>query len=104
MEAVTEELHAVLDTACRSSFRLTRLTRTTKKASRHKSVPWWTQSLTILRKKVNAETEVPMHEREYCRTRPTERTILGHQSSVCGNRQKGKIHVPGGVLHYDLDN
>jgi len=104
MEAVIEELHAVLDTACRSSFRLTRLTRTTKKASPQKSVPWWTQSLTFLRKKVNAETEVPMHKREYSHTRPTERTILGHQSRVCGNHQEGKIHVLGGVLHYDLGN
>jgi hypothetical protein len=48
MEVVVEELHDVLELACRSSFRLL---RTTKKALPHESVPWWTERLTILRKK-----------------------------------------------------
>jgi len=43
MDEIIEELHEVLDSACRSSFRLTRLTRTTKKVVPCKSVPWWTQ-------------------------------------------------------------
>ena len=57
---VVAELHDVLESACRSSFRLL---RTTKKVLPHNSVPWWTERLTILRKKVNA------HRRRYQRTR-----------------------------------
>ena len=56
----TIELHDVLASACRSSFKIL---RTTKKASTHKSVPWWTEGLTILNKKVNAQ------RRQYQRTR-----------------------------------
>jgi hypothetical protein len=60
METIVEELHDVLASACSSSFKIL---RTTKKASNHKSVPWWTEGLTILRKKVNAQ------RRQYQRTR-----------------------------------
>jgi hypothetical protein len=52
MEAEVEELHEALYSACRSSFRPI---RSTKKALQHKPVSWWTQRLTILRKKVNAQ-------------------------------------------------
>jgi hypothetical protein len=52
MEVVVEEIRDVLESACRSSLRLL---RTTKKALPHKSVPWWTERLTILRKKLNAQ-------------------------------------------------
>jgi len=51
METVIEELQEALETACRSSFRIRNISQ---KATSHKSVPWWTQNLTILRKKVNA--------------------------------------------------
>jgi len=59
METIVE-LHDVLVSACNSSFKIL---RTTKKASTYKSVPWWTEGLTILRKKVNAQ------RRQYQRTR-----------------------------------
>ena len=52
METVIEELQEALETACRSSFRIR---NKSQKATSHKSVPWWTQNLTILRKKVNAQ-------------------------------------------------
>jgi hypothetical protein len=60
MGAEVEELHDALDSACRSSFRPV---RSTKKALPHKSVPWWTQRLTILMKKVTAQ------RRRYQRTK-----------------------------------
>jgi len=59
METIVEELHDVLASACSSSFKILR----TKKASTHKSVPWWTEGLTVLRKKVNVQ------RRQYQRTR-----------------------------------
>ena len=55
-----DELQAVLDYACRFSFRQT---GPTKKVLRHKSVPWWTSRLTTNRKEVNAK------RRRYQRTK-----------------------------------
>jgi len=54
-EEIVEKLQEALNKPCKSSFRQTRTTITTKKGAQHKSVPWWTQRLTILRKKVNAQ-------------------------------------------------
>jgi len=51
METIVE-LHDVLALACSSSFKVL---RTTKKASTHGSVPWWTEGLTILRKNINKQ-------------------------------------------------
>jgi hypothetical protein len=59
METIVE-LHDVMASACSSSFKIL---RTTKKASTNKSVPWWTEGLTIFRKKANAQ------RRQYQRTR-----------------------------------
>jgi len=52
METVIEELQEALETACRISFRIRNISQ---KATLHKSVPWWTQNLTILRKKINEQ-------------------------------------------------
>jgi len=71
IEEIVEEFHDALDKACKSSFRQTRPTNMNKKSEQHKTVPWWTQNLTILRKKVNA------HRRRYQRT--TGSTALREQ-------------------------
>jgi hypothetical protein len=63
MKTVTEEFQEALEAACRSSFRIR---NTTQKATSHKSVPWWTQNLTILREKVNAQ------RRKYQRTKDND--------------------------------
>jgi len=47
MDIIVEEFHEVLDLACRSSFKTS---RATKAALLNKSVSWWTEELTILRK------------------------------------------------------
>jgi ribonuclease HI len=52
METVIEELQEALEIACRNSFKRRNISQ---RATSHKSVPWWTQNLTILRKKVNAQ-------------------------------------------------
>jgi hypothetical protein len=59
-EATIKELHSVLDYACRTSYK-----QTGKEGSgiRHKSVPWWTTRLTIMRREVNVE------RRRYQRTK-----------------------------------
>ena len=59
-DAVVEVLHEVLVSACTSSFKIL---QTYKKALPRKSVPWWTEELTILRKRVNAQ------RRKYQRTK-----------------------------------
>jgi len=53
-EAAVEELHSVLDYTCRSSFKQT---GKADRGIRHKSVPWWTTRLTIMRREVNAERQ-----------------------------------------------
>jgi hypothetical protein len=50
-EKSTEEFHEVLKLACNKSFRTN---RASKKAMAHKPVPWWTEELTITRKRTNA--------------------------------------------------
>jgi len=69
METVIEEFKEALETACRSSFRIR---NTTQKATSHKSVPWWTPNLTIMRKKVNAQ------RRKYQRTKGNS-DLRGHR-------------------------
>jgi len=54
-EERVEEFQEAVNKACKSSYRITTTTMTTKKEPRHKSFPWWTQRLIILRKKVNAQ-------------------------------------------------
>jgi hypothetical protein len=63
MEKIAEEFHEVWDLTCRNSFKISRATKT---ASALKSVPWWSEELTILRKRVNAL------RRRYQRTRDNE--------------------------------
>ena len=50
IEKLIEEFQEVMKAACDKSFRL----RTIKKITTNKSVPWWTDELTVLRKKTNA--------------------------------------------------
>jgi len=47
IEMSIEEFHVILKTACNKTYRKP---CTSKKTTTHKSVPWWTEELTILRK------------------------------------------------------
>ena len=51
IKELIEEFYDVMKSACDTSFR-TR--RASKKGMRNKSVPWWTEELIIMRKRVNA--------------------------------------------------
>ena len=51
-EEIIEEFQEALDIAFKSSYRPI---RTIEKEPHHKTLPWWAQRLTILRKKVNAK-------------------------------------------------
>jgi len=97
MKTIVEELHDVLASACRSSFKILR----TRKASTHKSVPWWTEGLTILRKRVNAQ------RLQYQRTRTTgsaEITVPSYQSRVHCYHQERKKCIVEEVLQYGFGN
>jgi hypothetical protein len=63
IEKSIEEFHEILKMACNKTFRTQ---RTSKKATAHKPVPWWTEELTIMRKRTNAL------RRRYQRTRNNE--------------------------------
>jgi len=60
IEAAVDELHEIMDHACRTSFR-----QAGKKGKglKHKSIPWWSSRLTIHRKEVKAK------RRRYQRTK-----------------------------------
>jgi hypothetical protein len=51
IEKSIEEFHKVLKLACNKSFRTQWVAKT---AMTHKAVPWWTEELTIMRKRTNA--------------------------------------------------
>jgi hypothetical protein len=51
IEKSVEEFHEVMVSACRESFRKQ---QASKKTNLHKTVPWWTEELTIKRKRMNA--------------------------------------------------
>jgi hypothetical protein len=63
LEKPIEEFHKVLKTACDESFRKQ---RASKKVIADKSVPRWTEELTVMRKRTNAL------RRRYQRTRNNE--------------------------------
>ena len=51
IEKLIEEFHEVLKAACDESFRKHQGTR---KTLNNRSVPWWTEELTVMRKRTNA--------------------------------------------------
>ena len=51
IEKSVEEFHVILKTACNKTYKTH---RKSKKTTTHKSVPWWTEELTTLRKRTNA--------------------------------------------------
>jgi hypothetical protein len=46
--------------ACKKSFQVR---KGGKKTIDYKSAPWWTMELTIMRKKINAETTISVHHK-----------------------------------------
>jgi hypothetical protein len=64
IEKSVEEFHEVMESACGGTFRRK---RATKKALTHKTVPWWIQELTIIRKSLNAQRH------RYQRTRDSKK-------------------------------
>ena len=51
IEKLIEEFHEVLKLACSKSFKTH---RASKRTTLNESVPWWTEELTIMRKRLNA--------------------------------------------------
>jgi hypothetical protein len=79
IEKSTEEFHDILKTACDKIYRKHR----TSKKTTHKSVPWWTEELTLLRKRTNAL------RRRHQRTRNNEEL-----------RERRKVHYLEGKVQY----
>ena len=55
IEKHIDEFSEALMIACNKSFKTK---RASKKATTHKPVPWWTEELTILRKRTNTTEEI----------------------------------------------
>jgi len=60
MEDIVNRFSDALTTACNKSFKIG---KAFMKTNKHKTVPWWTEDLTIARKRVNA------FRRKYQRTK-----------------------------------
>jgi len=64
LERLVDSFTEAIQTACREDFKII---NTQSKTKQKKSVPWWTDSLTIMRKRINALRR--LHQR----TRNSER-------------------------------
>jgi len=64
VESLLDSFTEAMQTACREAFKII---NTQNKTKQKKSVPWWTDSLTIMRKRINAL------RRLYQRTRNNEK-------------------------------
>jgi hypothetical protein len=51
IESAIDLVQEALISSCNNSFKIC---RATKKTTKHKSVPWWTDELTLMRKRINA--------------------------------------------------
>jgi len=71
IEKSLEELHKVVEIACSKSFRTQ---QASKKAMSIKAVPWWTEELTIMQKRLNTLRH------RYQRTRNSEELREQHRS------------------------
>jgi hypothetical protein len=89
IEKKTEEFHEVLKLACSKSFRTQ---RATKKAMPNKSVPWWTEELTIMRKILNALRRMYQRTRNNEELREERKTqYLEGKARYAATTKKGKI-------------
>ena len=84
VEKTVDELHDVLKEACRSSFQTPRVHNMN---SARKTVPWWSEELTMMRKRLNAL------RRRYQRTQDNEdlRTQRWNQYSAYKTNYVTKI-------------
>jgi len=81
IESAVEKLHEAITLTCIKSFKIR---ETTYKITTQKSVPWWTEDLTIKRKRLNAL------RRRYQRTKNNEE-LRGHCNNVCYEGKKQTI-------------
>jgi hypothetical protein len=80
IEELIEEFHDVMKLACSKSFRSQ---RASKKAMSNKLVPWRTEELTIMRKRVNTLRQRYQRTRNSEELRERRKTIFRRESKVC---------------------
>jgi hypothetical protein len=87
VEKSIEEFHAVLRAACDKSFRKQ---QASKNIITNKSVPWWTEELTVMRKKTNAL------RRRFQRPRNNEGLREQHKASFLESKARYEATIKRG--------
>ena len=90
MHKIVEEFHEILELACTSSFKFSRATKT---VSTHKSVPRWSEELTILRKMVNVLLP------RFQRTRDSEKLREHRRTQYLDAKAKYDVTIKKKIYH-----
>jgi hypothetical protein len=89
IEKLIEAFQEALKEACDKSFRQ----RTIKKIT-NKSVPWWTDELTVMRKRTNALRMRYQRTRKHEGLREQRKTVYLAEKKLTKQQLKGRKHVP----------
>ena len=95
IEKHIEDFSEVLKIACDKSFKTH---RGSKNARTHKSVPWWTRELTVMRKRTNALCRRFKRTRNNAGLREKRKTILRREIKIRRDDQKGENQIKERVL------
>ena len=90
IEKLIEEFHEVLKAACDESFRKHQGTR---KTLNNRSVPWWTEELTVMRKRTNAL------RRRFQRTRNNEGLMEQRKTSYLEEKVRYEATIKREKIH-----
>jgi paraquat-inducible protein B len=73
IEKIVDEFNEALTMACNKTFQIHKASRN---ASSHRSIPWWSAALTVLRKRIN------VLRRLHQRTRNNEELAAGRETKI----------------------
>jgi hypothetical protein len=88
VEALVDDYNDAVKRACDKTFPIQRSSR---HAASHKSVPWWTTELTVLRKRTNALRRLHQRTKNDEELRTRRKKIPREQIHIRGHDQEGKM-------------
>ena len=100
IENLIEEFHEILKLACSKSFRTH---RASKRTTSNKSVPWWAEELTVMRKRLNALRRRYQRTRNNVDLRQQRKTqYLEGKARYAATIKKEKNQFMEGILQHDI--
>jgi len=97
LEQQIELISEAIKSACYGTFRNT----TTRKKKSKKTVPWWTDNLTIMRKRVNAYRRLPKNETRLEIEGRQKEKLRGGKEKVSNRNKKGETKLMKRILQRD---